>query len=86
VFVTHDVDEAILLGDRIAVLETGGRLAQLAPPAELLAAPASPFVSDFLGGRQLDLVDGDAVGYSIRSTFDPETAPMPSPSGAEAQP
>ena len=41
VFVTHDVDEAIILGDRIAVLEPGGRLAQLATPAELLAHPAS---------------------------------------------
>ena len=44
VFVTHDVDEAIVLGDRIAVMQTGGRIAQLAPPAELLANPASPFV------------------------------------------
>jgi osmoprotectant transport system ATP-binding protein len=75
VFVTHDVDEALLLGDRIAVLETGGRLAQLATPQELLATPASPFVADFLGGRELDVVDGVAVGYSIRSTFDAATAP-----------
>ena len=54
VFVTHDVDEAIVLGDRIAVLETGGRLAQLATPAELLANPASAFVADFLGGRTVE--------------------------------
>ena len=39
-FVTHDVDEAIKMGDRIAVLREGGRLAQFAPPAELLARPA----------------------------------------------
>ncbi len=75
VFVTHDVDEAMLLGDRIAVLETGGRLAQLATPQELLTAPASPFVADFLGGRELDVVDGVAVGYSIHSVFDPDAAP-----------
>ena len=75
VFVTHDVDEAMLLGDRIAVLETGGRLAQLATPQELLTAPASPFVADFLGGRELDVVDGVAVGYSIHSVFDPDSAP-----------
>ena len=75
VFVTHDVDEAMLLGDRIAVLETGGRLAQLATAQELLSAPASPFVADFLGGRQLDVVDGVAVGYSIHSAFDPDRAP-----------
>jgi osmoprotectant transport system ATP-binding protein len=49
VFVTHDIDEAIKMGDRIAILQTGGHLAQYAPPAELLAAPASPFVEDFVG-------------------------------------
>jgi osmoprotectant transport system ATP-binding protein len=77
VFVTHDVDEAMLLGDRIAVLASGGRLAQLATPEQLLSAPASPFVADFLGGRELDLVDGAAVGYSIHTTFDATTAPAP---------
>src|SRR3954467_7928142 len=41
VFVTHDIDEAIKMGDKIAVLQVGGRLAQYAPPAELLGAPAS---------------------------------------------
>jgi osmoprotectant transport system ATP-binding protein len=71
VFVTHDVDEAIVLGDRIAVLESGGRLAQLATPAELLASPASPFVADFLGGRTVEYRDGVAVGYRIESRFDP---------------
>ena len=71
VFVTHDVDEAIVLGDRIAVLETGGRLAQVAAPAELLAHPASPFVADFLGGRTVEYEDGVAVGYRIESRFDP---------------
>ena len=49
VFVTHDIDEAIKMGDRIAVLKTGGILAQYAPPAELLMAPADPFVEDFVG-------------------------------------
>ncbi|MGW2032701.1 MULTISPECIES: ABC transporter ATP-binding protein [Streptomyces] len=49
VFVTHDIDEAIKLGTKVAVLRTGGRLAQFAPPAELLSAPADPFVEDFLG-------------------------------------
>jgi osmoprotectant transport system ATP-binding protein len=49
VFVTHDIDEAIKMGDRIAILQTGGVLAQYAPPAELLGAPASPFVEDFVG-------------------------------------
>ncbi|MFJ8198604.1 ABC transporter ATP-binding protein [Streptomyces sp. NPDC096152] len=49
VFVTHDIDEAIKLGTMVAVLRTGGRLAQFAPPAELLSAPADAFVEDFLG-------------------------------------
>ena len=49
VFVTHDIDEAIKMGDRIAVLQEGGILAQYAPPAELLIHPASPFVEDFVG-------------------------------------
>jgi osmoprotectant transport system ATP-binding protein len=49
VFVTHDVDEAILLGDRIAVLTAGAHIEQLAAPGELLARPANEFVADFLG-------------------------------------
>jgi osmoprotectant transport system ATP-binding protein len=49
VFVTHDIDEAIKIGDRIAVLQKGGRLAQYATPAELLAEPANAFVEDFVG-------------------------------------
>ena len=49
VFVTHDIDEAIKMGDRIAVLKQGGKLAQYAPPAELLTFPADPFVEDFVG-------------------------------------
>ena len=49
VFVTHDIDEAIKMGDRIAVLRTGGHLAQYATPAELLLAPADDFVERFVG-------------------------------------
>ena len=48
-FVTHDIDEAIKMGDRIAVLQEGGKLAQYATPAELLMAPANAFVEDFVG-------------------------------------
>jgi osmoprotectant transport system ATP-binding protein len=48
-FVTHDIDEAIKMGDRIAVLKEGGILAQYATPAELLLAPADGFVADFVG-------------------------------------
>jgi osmoprotectant transport system ATP-binding protein len=49
VFVTHDIDEAIKMGDRIAVMQQGGRLAQYASPAELLMYPANRFVEDFVG-------------------------------------
>ncbi len=48
-FVTHDIDEAIKMGDRIAILREGGRLAQYATPAELLMSPADGFVEDFVG-------------------------------------
>src|SRR5674476_107233 len=48
-FVTHDIDEAIKLGDLVAVMQIGGRLAQFAPPAEILASPASEFVARFVG-------------------------------------
>ncbi|MCE0487524.1 ABC transporter ATP-binding protein [Ornithinimicrobium sediminis] len=49
VMVTHDIDEAIKLGDRIAVLRQGGRLAQFSSPDDLLAHPADDFVASFVG-------------------------------------
>jgi osmoprotectant transport system ATP-binding protein len=49
VFVTHDIDEAIKMGDHIAVMQKGGHLMQYAPPAELLMQPANRFVEDFVG-------------------------------------
>jgi len=48
-FVTHDIDEAIKMGDLIAIMQVGGHLEQFAPPTEVLAAPASGFVADFVG-------------------------------------
>jgi len=49
VFVTHDIDEAIKMGDRIAILRQGGHLAQYDTPENLLAAPADEFVAEFVG-------------------------------------
>jgi osmoprotectant transport system ATP-binding protein len=49
IMVTHDVDEAVRMGDKIAVLSQGGVLQQYETPAELLAHPATTFVSDFIG-------------------------------------
>ena len=58
VFVTHDIDEAVRLGDRVAVFATGGRLAQFDTPARLLGRPADDFVAEFVGStsglRRLD--------------------------------
>jgi osmoprotectant transport system ATP-binding protein len=48
-FVTHDIDEAIKMGDLVAVLQVGGRLAQFGTPDEILAAPADDFVARFVG-------------------------------------
>ena len=48
-FVTHDIDEAIKMGDVVAVFEAGGIVAQYGPPAEMLASPASDFVARFVG-------------------------------------
>jgi osmoprotectant transport system ATP-binding protein len=49
VFVTHDVDEAIKIGDRIAILREGGRLAQYDTPQSILEQPVDDFVADFVG-------------------------------------
>jgi osmoprotectant transport system ATP-binding protein len=49
VFVTHDIDEALKMGDRIAIMKEGGVLAQYATPQELLQSPADEFVESFVG-------------------------------------
>jgi osmoprotectant transport system ATP-binding protein len=63
-FVTHDIDEAIKMGDRVAVLRSG-RLVQYAPPAELLTTPADGFVREFVGldrwMRRLELLSASGV-------------------------
>ncbi len=76
-FVTHDVDEAVRLGDRIAVLREGGVLEQYAPPAEVLGRPASPFVADFVGAdrglKRLGVVPVDVAGLDKPVTVAPDT-------------
>jgi len=52
VLVTHDIDEAVRMGDRLAVFATGGRLAQYGTPAEVLGRPADDFVADFVGSTR----------------------------------
>lgn len=53
VFVTHDIDEAIKLGDRIAILEQGGTLARYDTPENILSEPGSEFVASFIGGDRV---------------------------------
>ncbi|WP_406371294.1 ABC transporter ATP-binding protein [Streptomyces sp. NBC_01550] len=82
VFVTHDIDEAVRLGDRIAVFRTGGHLVQCAPPAELLARPADDFVADFLGAeRGLKLLSLSTLADLPRQPATTVRADEPAPAG-----
>jgi osmoprotectant transport system ATP-binding protein len=72
VFVTHDVDEAIKIGDRIAILREGGRLAQYDTPQRILEHPVDDFVADFVGrDRALKVL-------SLRTLGELELAPATS--------
>jgi osmoprotectant transport system ATP-binding protein len=67
VFVTHDIDEAFLLGDQVVILQVGAHIAQQGHPKDILANPASEFVADFIGagrGKRRLAVDAShsAVG------------------------
>ncbi|MGW5415160.1 ATP-binding cassette domain-containing protein [Actinomadura geliboluensis] len=77
VFVTHDIDEAIKLGDRIAVFETGGRLVQVDSPEDLLARPANDFVAGFIGRdrgiRRLSFVPSASVPLNERGVLPADT-------------
>jgi osmoprotectant transport system ATP-binding protein len=76
VFVTHDIDEAIKMGDRIAIFRQGGHLEQYAPPEELLAEPANDFVADFLGAerglKRLALIPVSAVKAEVGPVVSPD--------------
>ncbi|TQM82858.1 osmoprotectant transport system ATP-binding protein [Saccharothrix saharensis] len=79
VFVTHDIDEAIRIGEKVAVMRTGGHLAQYAPPAELLTRPADDFVASFVGKdrgyRRLSFLDASGVEVSDAPTVPAGAAP-----------
>jgi osmoprotectant transport system ATP-binding protein len=66
-FVTHDIEEAFLLGDQVVILRKGGVVAQVGTPAEILASPANEFVSSFVGldkghrKLRIEHVDGQQV-------------------------
>ncbi len=75
-FVTHDIDEAVRLGDRIAVLREGGVLEQFASPADVLGRPASPFVAELVGAdRGLKRLSVMAIDTAALATL-PTVGPM----------
>jgi osmoprotectant transport system ATP-binding protein len=70
IFVTHDIDEAIKMGDHICLLRQGGKLAQYGTPEEILAGPADEFVADFVGA------DRGLKRLSLRRVGDVDLEPV----------
>ena len=89
VFVTHDIDEAVKLGDLIAVFAVGGRLAQFAQPADVLSRPADDFVADFVGRdrgyRALSFVACRRPAAARRSRRCRWAEPVPAGAGSAAE-
>jgi osmoprotectant transport system ATP-binding protein len=77
VFVTHDIDEAIKMGDKVCVLRQGGKLAQYDPPDVLLAKPVDDFVADFVGA------DRGLKRLSLRRVGDLRLLPAPAAKAGE---
>jgi osmoprotectant transport system ATP-binding protein len=75
IFVTHDIDEAILMGERIAILREGGTLAQYDTPDGILAAPADDFVEQFIGE------DRALRRLALHRAGDVPLEPVPNPAG-----
>ena len=77
-FVTHDIEEAVKMGTRIAILDVGGVLAQYDTPAEILARPASAMVADFVGAdrglKRLRVTDIDLDCLEHPPTVTPESS------------
>lgn len=68
-FVTHDVEEALLLGQQIVVLNKGGQIAQVGSAKELLERPATPYVADLLRSQEADReLRADASGAVFDAT------------------
>ena len=88
IFVTHDIDEATILGDRVAVFAVGGRVAQYAPPEEILRAPVDDFVANFVGRdrgfRRLSFSSGESVPIHRAQTALWDHLPLTDDAGAAA--
>jgi osmoprotectant transport system ATP-binding protein len=76
VFVTHDIDEAIKMGDRICILREGGTLAQYDTPEAILARPADDFVAQFVGA------DRGLKRLALRRLEDVRLLPVPDANGS----
>ncbi len=81
VFVTHDFDEAVKMGSKIAVLDRGSRVAQFATPEEILTSPADDFVSGFVGQgatlKRLQLERLDSLDLHDTRSNTPDVTPLP---------
>ena len=80
VFVTHDIDEAIHLGDEICILNVGGVIEQIGRPADVLSDPANEFVDDFIGGER----GLKRLGLMLIGDADLEPGPMVPPDASAA--
>ena len=88
VFVTHDIDEAFRIGDRVVILRPGGRIAQVGTPQEILADPADDFVASFVGADRgtrtlhVERVNGRDVVVDAEGRAAGVLAGAPAPGGA----
>jgi osmoprotectant transport system ATP-binding protein len=77
VLVTHDIEEAIKVGDQVAIFRPGGHLVQVAPPQELLTSPANSYVEDFLGFdrgiRRLSFLAAQTLDLDLAAVAGPDT-------------
>jgi osmoprotectant transport system ATP-binding protein len=77
VLVTHDIEEAIKVGDQVAIFRPGGHLVQVAPPQELLTSPADSYVEDFLGFdrgiRRLSFLAAQVLDLDVAAVAGPDT-------------
>ncbi|MGA6168098.1 ABC transporter ATP-binding protein [Amycolatopsis magusensis] len=79
VFVTHDIDEAVRLGDKVAVMRVGGKLAQYGTPSDVLRHPVDDFVASFVGKdrgyRGLSFLTSEEVRIDPIDTVEVGTVP-----------